>query len=68
LFSIPYFQEKSKVLSDGDAYSRPVLLRGELTNKSGFNGGGLPQATIDLSAGHNATVISAKGLELSTLV
>ena len=34
-------------------------------NKSQFE---LPQATLDLSGPNNATYISAKGLELSTLV
>lgn len=47
------------------AAGRTILLGTEL-EKSG--GGGLPQATVDLSNGNNATVISAKGLELSTLV
>ena len=47
------------------AAGRTILLGTEL-EKSG--GGGLPQATVDLSNGANATVISAKGLELSTLV
>ena len=63
--SVSPFQEKTKILK-GDPRSRPVLLRGADGNKS--VGGGLPQATVDLSGGGNATVISAKGLELSTLV
>ena len=50
----------------GAAVAGRTILLGTDLEKSG--GGGLPQATVDLSNGHNATVISAKGLELSTLV
>ena len=50
------------------AAGRTILLGTELEKSGGGGGGGLPQATVDLSNGANATVISAKGLELSTLV
>ena len=62
------FQEKSKVIGPGNgganaSAGRTILLGTELEKS------GLPQATVDLSNGaNNATVISAKGLELSTLV
>jgi len=59
-------REKSKVIGPGNGetakHGRTILLGTELEKS------GLPQATVDLSNGANATVISAKGLELSTLV
>lgn len=50
--------------------STHIFEKNEVFNKTSGakSNNGLPAATLDLSSGPNGTVVSAKGLELSTLV
>ena len=56
-----------KSLSGGHMAMTQLVEKNDILNKTGKIGSGLPQATLDLS-GPNASIVSAKGLELSTLV
>ncbi len=71
-----FLQEKVKALRGSNSYACTQMVEKneqKRLNKSGKSSNmvasGLPQATLDLSGGANATIVSnSKMLELSTLV